>query len=155
METAEYFREAIRDYLKGKERGAQSQLAVESGIEVKHLNDFLGRRRAMKETFRLKITNHIGVDYLDFLQLGKELLTGTTPPPPKNSVISIEDKEHFHVTKKFKKKDRAIRINKKLVYAEQLDEDSLDKIEGQIDLELKDLEKRSGLKKRLAANEEK
>ena len=47
----------------------------------------------------------------------------------------------YEVITNFKQKDRAIRINKKLVYAEQLDEDSLDKIERQIDLELEDLER--------------
>jgi len=109
----------------------------------------------MTEEDQLKITDYLGVDYLDFLQQGKKLLEGGTQikkdPAPQAQIISIED-EHCNVTKNFKKKDRAIRINKKLVYAEQLDEDALDKIERQIDLELEDLEKRAGLKKRPAAN---
>lgn len=155
METAEYFRKAIWDYLENKERGAQSRLAVNSGIEIKHLNDFLAGRRAMKEPLRLQITNYLGVDYLDFLQHGKKLLCGDDKtkkdPEIQGLIISFEDK-HLNVTKKFKKKDRAIRINEKLVYAEQLDEDALDKIERQIDLELEDLEKRVGKKRRPAAN---
>lgn len=155
METAEYFRKAIWDYLEGKPRGAQTRLAEGSGINRVHLNDFLAGRRAMKESFRLKITNYLGVDYLDFLQHGKKLLESDTQvketSAPPGQIISLEDK-HLDVTKKFKKKARAIRINEKLVYAEQLDEDSLDKIEDQIDLELKDLEKRAGIKKRPAAN---
>lgn len=153
METAEYFREAIRHYLANKERGSQSQLALYSDIDIKHLSDFLAGRRTMKESFRLKITNHIGVDYLDFLQHGKKLLCGDSQVGNGKdpTIISLEDK-HVDVTKKFKKKARAIRINEKLVYVEQLDEDALDKIERQIDLELEDLEKRVGIKKRPAAN---
>jgi len=155
METDEYFREAIRYYLANKKRGAQSQLALDSDIDVKHLSDFIAGRRTMKESFRLKITNYLGVDYLNFLQHGKELLGGGAQvkenPLIQGQIISLEDK-HLNVTKKFKKKDRAIRINEKLVYAEQLDEDALDKIERQIDLELEDLEKRVGKKRRPAAN---
>lgn len=107
----------------------------------------------MTEEDQLKITNYIGVDYLDFLQHGKKLLCGDSQVGNGKdpTIISLEDK-HVDVTKKFKKKARAIRINEKLVYVEQLDEDALDKIERQIDLELEDLEKRVGIKKRPAAN---
>jgi len=151
METAEYFRKAIRHYLDNKKRGAQSQLALYSDIDTKHLSDFLAGRRTMKEPFRLKITNYLGVDYLDFLQHGKELLCGSAQAKKDTAIISLEDKQ-IDVTKNFKKKDRAIRITEKLAYAEQLDEDALDKIERQIDLELEDLEKRVGIKKKPTAN---
>lgn len=151
METTEYFRKAVWNYLEGKERGAQSKLAINSGIDIKHLNDFLAGRRAMKESFRLKITNYLGVDYLDFLQHGKKMLCSDIQAPKGPAILSLEDKQ-IDVTKNFKKKDRAIRITEKLAYAEQLDEDSLDKIERQIDIELEDLEKRVSIKKKPTAN---
>ena len=155
MKPSDYFRKAVQDYLKGKPRGSQKKLAEKAGLTPRHLNDFLGCRRAMTEDDQLKITDYLKVDYIDFIQQGRELLqsgcnkTLSANPP----IISLEDKEHFDVTKKFRHKNRAIRINKKLVYAEQLDEDALDKIEKLIDIEVDDLEKRTGQKKRPAANE--
>ncbi|MFH0960030.1 MAG: S24/S26 family peptidase [Pseudomonadota bacterium] len=76
MKTAEYFRKAILHYLSDQKWGGQTKLANDSGIEVKHLNDFLSGRRSMKESFRLKITDALKCDYLDFLRLGKALLEG-------------------------------------------------------------------------------
>ncbi|WP_320043216.1 hypothetical protein [uncultured Desulfobacter sp.] len=154
METADYFRKAIKDYLNDKPRGAQAKLARDAGIDKIHLNDFLGKRRVMQEKDRIKITTAIGVDYLEFLQHGKKMLCGDVQASKGTAILSLEKKK-IDVTKNFKKKDRAIRINKKLAYAEQLDEDSLDKIERQIDLELEDLEKRVGIKKKPTANGEK
>jgi len=157
MKPSDYFRKAVKAYLETIPRGGQKNLAEKSGLTPRHLNDFLGRRRAITEEDQLKITDYLGVDYIDFIQHGKKLLEGDTQikkdPATQAQIISLED-EHCNVTKNFKQKDRAIRINKKLVYAEQLDEDSLDKIERQIDLELEDLEKRAGLKKRPTANGE-
>lgn len=90
METAEYFRKAIWDYLEGKERGAQSQLALNSGIEIKHLNDFLAGRRAMKEPLRFKITDYLECDYLDFLQKGKALLEGKSQLESSSKVVPLD-----------------------------------------------------------------
>ena len=85
METAEYFRKAIWDYLKGKPRGAQTRLAENSGITRIHLNDFLAGRRAMKEPLRFQITNYLECDYLDFLKRGKALLEGKPLSPDPTS----------------------------------------------------------------------
>ena len=90
METADYFRKAVQDYLSGRERGSQTFLAVSSGIDVKHLNDFLAGRRTMKESFRLKITNFLGCDYLDFLQHGKRLMEGKPSPPQAPHPLIIQ-----------------------------------------------------------------
>lgn len=105
MITAEYFRKALWDYLDGEPRGAQTKLAKGSEISRIHLNDFLAGRRAMKESFRLKITDYLGVDYLDFLQKGRDLIAGKSPGTGTNRqhVITLDDK-HINVTKKFKKK---------------------------------------------------
>lgn len=150
----EYFKAALDGYLKKKGK-SQNWLALNSGITQQTINN-LCKGSFGKEATRDQLFDFIGTDFLSFLQYGKEMYEkkeADSPPKPQKPIISLED-EHVNITKKFKKKDRAIRINKKLVYAEQLDEDSLDKIERQIDLELEDLEKRTGLKKRHAANGE-
>lgn len=151
---SDYFRKAVQDYLDKMPRGGQKQLAEKAGLTPRHLNDFLGNRRAMTEEDQLKITKHLGVDYLEFLQRGKDLTTwkDTSQDLTPTTVITLEDKELFNITKRFKQKARAIQINEKLVYAEQLDEDALYKIERQIDLELEDLEKRAGKKRKQTAN---
>ncbi|WP_300456672.1 S24 family peptidase [Desulfobacula sp.] len=90
METADYFRKAVQEYLSDKERGSQTFLATSTGIEIKHLNDFLAGRRTMKESFRLKITNFLGYDYLDFLQHGKRLFEGKQPPSQKPTPFIVQ-----------------------------------------------------------------
>ena len=155
MKTAEYFRKAIWDYLENKERGAQSRLAVNSGVEIKHLNDFLAGRRAMKELLRLQITNYLGVDYLDFLQHGKKLLCGEdhVGNGENSAIISLSD-NHADITKKFQNQDIAIEINTDLVEIEKIDPYELEEIRDNIKSKLKKLEKRTTIKKRPAANGE-
>lgn len=145
----EYFKAALSGYLNEKGK-SQNWLALKSKINQQTINN-LCKGSFGKESTRDKLFEFIETDFLSFLQYGKKIYEKDNTTQD-SSIIPIEDKEHFNVTKKFKKKDRAIRINEKLVYAEQLDEDALDKIERQIDLELEDLEKRAGLKKRPAAN---
>jgi len=100
METAEYFRKAVWDYLGKQDRGAQSSLAIASGIDIKHLNDFLHGRRAMKESLRIQITDHLKCDYLSFLQLGKSLIDGKSSYQSKPRPVLIQthreaDKENI------------------------------------------------------------
>ena len=106
METADYFRKAVKHYLDGKPRGAQSELAKQSGINRIHLNDFLGGRRTMKESYRLKITEFLKYDYLEFLAFGKALIEGKKPkdkqaPHPlivqtnQEAELDYIDTEHF------------------------------------------------------------
>ena len=103
METADYFRKAVQDYLKDKPRGAQSELAENAGIKRIHLNDFLGKRRVLQEKDRIKITNFLGYDYLEFLQHGKRLLEGK--PEPSNEPCPIVVKTHPNKDKDFLKVD--------------------------------------------------
>jgi len=90
METSDYFRKAVQEYLSGKEWGAQTHLATSSGIDVKHLNDFLAGRRTMKESFRIKITNFLEYDYLEILQHGKRLLEGKPEPANEPNTIVVQ-----------------------------------------------------------------
>jgi len=140
------FCDALSDWKAKNFTGTQADLGELFGVTQAQINRVLNKKRAGDEGWRRMVANKIGIPY--------DKMIGINGDSSQASIISLEDKDHLKVTVKFKKKDRAIRINEKLVYAEQLDEDSLDKIERQIDLELEDLEKRAGLKKRPAANGE-
>ncbi|MBI9090741.1 MAG: hypothetical protein JEZ12_16105 [Desulfobacterium sp.] len=89
METADYFRKAVQDYLKDKPRGAQKKLAEKSGITSRHLNDFLGHRRAMKEQDRVRIAEAMDSDYLDLLIHGKNLIKKIKVYPPEKEAVNI------------------------------------------------------------------
>lgn len=141
-----YFRAFVKKWLKDNNR-TQNWLALELKVEDGTISKYLGKDfRIAPFEKQLQISNIIKVDYLEILQKGKDIIDGK--PVKRIKILS----EHQALVSKFLKKDRAIRINEKLIYAEQLDEDALDKIERQIDLELEDLEKRAGIKKKHTAN---
>ncbi len=156
MKPSDYFRSAVKAHLKTIPRGGQKILAEESGLTPRHLNDFLGGRRAMTEDDQIKITDHIGVDYLDFLQIGKELITGETPSTEKTQqVISLEDKP-IKVTNNFQNQEIALEINTDLLAIEKIDPDELEEIRDNIKSKLKKLTKKiDRQKKKPAANEDK
>lgn len=88
MEILDYFRNAIQEYLEKKPRGAQKILAQQVGLTPIHLNDFLGSRRTLTETDRLKLCAIIGVDYISMLQRGKALTnTKTTSKESLHPII--------------------------------------------------------------------
>jgi phage repressor protein C with HTH and peptisase S24 domain len=89
MKPSDYFRNAVKDYLAKKERGAQKDLAAAAGITPRHLNDFLGGRRSMTEEDQIQIVKAIGVEYISFLRKGKALIEGVdiVQTEPKRPII--------------------------------------------------------------------
>ena len=146
MPIQKKFCESLKVWFDSKNLKVKDLVAKINKGSQPYISNVLRGERCGNEVWRRMVADKIGLPYNRMIGIEDE---NTLP-----SIISLEDKEYFNVTKKFKKKARAIRINEKLIYAEQLDEDSLDKIERQIDLELEDLEKRVGIKKRQAANGE-
>ncbi|MBI9090739.1 MAG: hypothetical protein JEZ12_16095 [Desulfobacterium sp.] len=90
MEILDYFRKAVQDYLEKKPRGAQKELALHTGLTPIHINDFLGLRRTLKESDRLKICDAIGADYICMLQRGKDLIEGKDPIPKQSTPFIIQ-----------------------------------------------------------------
>lgn len=100
MKPSDYFRQSLKHYLNGRPWGSQSDLAKKAGLTPRHLNDFLGERRAMTEDDQMKIVDIIKADYLSFLQLGKSLIDGKSPYQSKPRPVLIQthreaDKENI------------------------------------------------------------
>jgi len=75
METSELFRITLKSVLDEMPRGAQSSLADDLGVDRRYINDFLNGRRSFSESVREKIAEKLGYSYIDFLVMGREMLT--------------------------------------------------------------------------------
>ncbi len=144
----QYFKAALSHWLNQK-GNSRKVLQIEAGFKKSLLSQLLSKKREKPISYenQVKIAKGCGFDYLSFLQFGKALLEEEVP------LIPLKEKQPS-LTKNFRDKDRAIRIIKKLAQAEQLNEAALDKIESQIDLELKYLEKTESLKKKTVNGQE-
>lgn len=121
-------------------RGGVNDLAVLLDISQGQMSNILAGRKCGDETWRRMVSEKIGINYNTMIGV---------KPCSENNVIHFEDaydKKHYEVTKMFKKKDRAIEINEKLVEIEKLDPDELEEIKDIISFKLKKLYRKHGKK---------
>lgn len=138
----QYFLSALDAWIAKKQEKKdpyQKELALNIGVGEPTISKYLKSRKEKIIPFnsQVAIAEHISGDYLSFLEKGKSIYEISNP-------IKLTTAQHRELVGKFVDQERGLRINSKLVYAEKIEHDSLDKIEQLIDIEIKDIEKRSG-----------
>lgn len=83
----EYFRAAFRYALDNAPHGTQAMVAASLGKSRIHINDILGGRANASQNLQTQIAQALGLDYIDMLTLGRNLLEGKSPPPAPDSSI--------------------------------------------------------------------
>jgi len=82
MEPTEIFRTSLR-YLLEKNDRSQADIARILKIAPQRLNDYLGQRVNFSEHRRQQIANLFNMTYLEMLNLGYRLATGSDPVEPE------------------------------------------------------------------------
>jgi transcriptional regulator with XRE-family HTH domain len=76
MKEDEYFRTALLGILAEKGRGAQNTLSIDAGLSDAYVSQIINGKRHATQKTQVRIAEALGMDYVDFLALGKKLTTG-------------------------------------------------------------------------------
>jgi len=139
----QYFLLALNAWIEEKKINKepyQKNLSLDIGVTEGTISKYLKNREQKIIPFhsQVAIAEQISGDYLSFLEAGKTIYEISHP-----KIKNIESlTKHQSIVRDFEDQDRGLRINSKLIYAEKIDHDSLDKIEDLIDLEIKHLKKK-------------
>lgn len=150
MEITDRFRRFLKAIIKER-KIKQTDIAKMCDSSKTLINDYLKNRKPLSETKREMIAEKLGFHYEISLLIGRELINKTIMTiqeyaEKSNNVIKIDKKiiEHQNLVSGFKDQDKGIRVNKKLIYVESLDETSIDRIEGYINREIEEIEEAVG-----------
>jgi len=129
-------------------RGGVNDLAKKLNLTQGHFSNVLAGRKCPDETWRREVAAKIGMDYDAMIGIEK----------PENNIVrfeSVEDKQHYEITRLFLNKPQAIKINKLLAELEAVDPDKLIMVE-QVIRGLKNTaeeDRKTAQKKREAGND--
>ena len=99
MEPTEIFKISFKHLLK-KHDVSQVKIADHIGVSPRSVNDYFGSRVNYSEQRRQKIANYFDMTYLEMLNLGHQLATGSEPVSPEAPL------SHSEVSAKIKKLDQ-------------------------------------------------
>lgn len=126
------------------------EIAISADVSEAYISQIKNQKRRAGFKGQVKISNACGYDYLDFLQLGRELIEGAAEKPesPKGSVEKLDPVVSMHqdVIKRFKDQKTAKEVNENLITIEATDRDEYLKLVGRIETKAEDLKSRSGSK---------
>jgi len=116
--------------------GTQTKFGKFLNVSQGQIAKIFAKQRCGDETWRRMVSKKIGINY--------DTMIGIKKPDPENiiSFESLEDEEHFNVTKKFKNKPMAIEINSSLVEIESYDPYELEEFSDIVQAKLKKLRKK-------------
>jgi transcriptional regulator with XRE-family HTH domain len=69
----DYFRQALVHIVNERGRGVQNTLSIDTGLSDAYISQVIAGKRAPSMNVQSKIVNALGIDYLDFLALGKKI----------------------------------------------------------------------------------
>lgn len=120
-------------------KGQKGIFADKAGISGGYLSEIIGRKKCPQLDKQEKIAKSLGYKSVyEFVEFGKTLTVmpkfamKSTHPPPPISLQDEADKKHQIVIEGFKDKERAIRLNQKLVELEKLSPEQLDTVESML-----------------------
>jgi len=76
MKEDEYFRTALIGILAEKGRGGQNTLSIDAGLSDAYISQIINGKRHATQKTQVRIAEALGMDYVDFLALGKALTKG-------------------------------------------------------------------------------
>jgi transcriptional regulator with XRE-family HTH domain len=73
MNENEYFQRALIHIVSQKGRGTQNSLSIDTKLSDAYISQIINEKRCPTPKVQIRIANALGMDYLDFLALGKKL----------------------------------------------------------------------------------
>lgn len=73
MQENDYFRIALSHIVNERGRGTQNTLSIDTGLSDAYISQVIAGKRSPSVNVQIKIVKALGIDYLDFLALGKKL----------------------------------------------------------------------------------
>jgi predicted transcriptional regulator len=147
MKTIEKnFCKNLKKWVDKHSKTTRAELGKNFGVSQGYISNILAGRNCGDETWRRMVSKYIGIDY--------DTMIGVKKESSKNIIKfeSIEDEEHYNVTKKFKNQALAIEINQGLVEIESYDSDELEEFKDNVQTKLKKLRKKHKKGKVLSNN---
>jgi hypothetical protein len=160
-EHEEGFLNAVIYHINKDWKGEKGKFAVEVGISGSYVSFIIGRKKCPIVKKQETIAKKLGYKNLsEMVAFGKNLThaelatvipamqmtaTATHTPAPVIDLQSEADKRHAAVIAEFEDKERAIRLNQKLIELEKLDPNRLDLLEEVLDMHIGNAREKKGL----------
>jgi transcriptional regulator with XRE-family HTH domain len=78
MIEKEYFQNALIHIVSQRGRGTQNSLSIDTHLSDAYISQIIKKKRFPSPGVQIRIANALGMDYLDFLAMGKKLAGGRT-----------------------------------------------------------------------------
>lgn len=90
----DYFRKALVYIVNERGRGSQNTISIDTGLSDAYISQVIAGKRSPSLDVQIKIVSALGIDYLDFLTLGKKLTEAKLQNIPLAEVARQRVKQH-------------------------------------------------------------